>query len=359
MPDSRSQGRADHVLAYYGALQQACDRAEAAVDGWIEHHLRIAGRCVRLRFAGQGLVTTVVPALAHLAYTSPSGCDLSVCLWESRSTGISPPTSPWPSSACTRRGEIQGAASDRIRVSFDVGSGVLSLYDRALRRAVVWCRDPDCVPASYAAAPLRTVLHWWAHDLGGQLAHAAAVGADAGAVLLTGRSGSGKSTSTLSCLDAGLGYLGDDYVLLTLDGGPRVHSLYNSAKANVDYLRRALPHWSGRVDAVAQDEQKAVMFLHRHVPDQLRSSLAIRAIVLPRVAQAARTALRRVSQAECFRALAPTTLNQLPHGQASTSANLAAVAKALPAYALDLGRDIPAIPRLLETLLQDARPMAA
>ena len=62
-------------------------------------------------------------------------------------------------------------------------------------------------------------------DKGYQLVHAAAVGSEAGAVLISGKGGLGKSTTALSCLGKGLTYVGDSHVVVQLDPFPRVHSL--------------------------------------------------------------------------------------------------------------------------------------
>ena len=70
------------------------------------------------------------------------------------------------------------------------------------------------------------------------MVHAAAVGDESGGVLLVGRGGSGKSTTALSCLGTQVGYLADDYCLVEMVEGPRVHSLYTSGKANRGSIAR-------------------------------------------------------------------------------------------------------------------------
>ena len=55
-----------------------------------------------------------------------------------------------------------------------------------------------------------------------QVVHAASVGTKDGAVLIVGKGGSGKSTSALACLNAGMYYLGDDYTLISNDSNPQV-----------------------------------------------------------------------------------------------------------------------------------------
>ena len=80
---------------------------------------------------------------------------------------------------------------------------------------------------------------------GRQLVHAAAVGTDEGALLITGRGGVGKSTTALACLEAGMQFLGDDYVVVGLDPEPQVYRLYGSAKltSNSSSAFRTWPDW--------------------------------------------------------------------------------------------------------------------
>ena len=130
-------------------------------------------------------------------------------------------------------------------------------------------------------------------------------------MLVAGPSGSGKSTTTLACLEAGLGYLGDDYVLLDVDE-PSVHSLYSTAKLEPDNLHR-FPELAPLVaNPDRLDSQKAMLFLHEHRPEQLVLHAPVGAILLPRIAHTSRTTLAPAPASAAMSALAPTTLFQLP-----------------------------------------------
>ena len=85
--------------------------------------------------------------------------------------------------------------------------------------------------------------------------------------LITGSGGAGKSTTALLCLQAGLAYLGDDYVVIALDPVPTAYSLYCTAKLNDDQaakfpglLRFTEPRKSGR--RVGAEPEKTVLRLH-------------------------------------------------------------------------------------------------
>src|SRR5262249_58368179 len=100
-----------------------------------------------------------------------------------------------------------GEESADILSALDVGTGL----------AVCWLDDARRVPYYQTGAPLKTILGWWFDRPDRQLLHAGAVGAGEAGVLLAGAGGAGKSTTALLCVDAGLRYAGDDYVLVATE----------------------------------------------------------------------------------------------------------------------------------------------
>jgi hypothetical protein len=95
------------------------------------------------------------------------------------------------------------------------------------------------------------------------------------------------------------------------------------------------------------------MFLHEHAPDRLLLEAPLRAIVIPRVVDAAASSLHRVAPMAALKALAPTTMFQLPGSAGEAMVLLARLVKTLPCYRLDAGSEIAASPKLLRELLAD------
>jgi hypothetical protein len=85
------------------------------------------------------------------------------------------------------------------------------------------------LPDWHDRSPFRSFISLWADDNRLALLHGATVARSGEAVVLAGVSGSGKSTTALACLDAGLDFLGDDACLVD-PGERRVYSLYGRAK---------------------------------------------------------------------------------------------------------------------------------
>ena len=339
------------LLDFFDAMSAAHAQA-AVVAGAHERHFRIAGKQVCLRFAGPRLATRLTPALDHLA-TAAGGSGLTVLLWDSASSGVPPARPPWQIDAYTPRGDLRGHAMRRMRAAFSLGTCTLSMLDLERGLGLYWMHDARDLPSWEQAAPLRTLLSWWAAADGAQLAHAAAVGIGDHAVLLVGRGGSGKSTTALACLDRGLRYAGDDYVLLRADHGapPSVYSLYRTGKLRPQDLALRLPALRPR-RLTASDYDKAVLLLGDDHGDLLTDRLAIRAIAIPKVCPTG-TALRPASAVEVLKALAPTTLFQLPGAGREALQMMGALVQSVPGYVLEVGPDLDEVVGAIRHLLAD------
>lgn len=326
-----------------------------------EQFYEIAGEVVRLRFAGDSLVAPLTRAIAHLETSPYERPALSVDLWDSASTGIDISSliefvieMVWrvPFDALSARQEVRGLHSDRVHTTYELGSRVLTMFDTQEREAVYWVRDAADLPYYERGAPLRTLLNWWLAQRGLHCVHAGAVGTEHGAVLLTGKGGSGKSTTALACLDSELRYAADDYCMISTGRDPHVHSLYNTGKLNgASDLERQPRFAPWVVNPERMGDEKLLIFLHEHVPDRLLVSAPLRAIVLPQVTERTTPTLEPVSAGVALRALAPTTMFQLPGAAGKAMLTMASLVKSLPCYRLQLGTDIAAGPAHLAELL--------
>jgi hypothetical protein len=232
---------------------------------------------------------------------------------------------PWGSGADVRR----WSGDDALRF-IQSGEDWLDALDAPRAIGHVWLRSLDRAP-HVRVAPLSPILAAWLPSRGAMHAHAGAVGHDDGCVLLAAPSGQGKSTAALACVDAGLGYLGDDTCLLAPAPSPTAYSLY-----------RLVQSVSGRGAA------KEV----RHVPAEalvLEAPLRAIAIVEPTGRAATRTAA--ASPAEAVAAIAPSSMLRLPAPHAAVLRGLARVAASVPCRRLRAGTDAAGIAAAVRTLL--------
>jgi hypothetical protein len=345
-----SRGDTQTPLEFFAQAEDAYGRAAAVGGGEVEQWLSLAGATLHLRLAGPALLP-LLRALAHLQAPATTGAPaLTVRLWDSRTTGIDPPARPWAFEDYGGRGEVRGFGDDRIRIGFLMPHNTLSLYDRERERAVYRIASDRSIPDHEVGAPLRSILHWWASARGLQMAHAGAVGAGDAGVLLVGRGGSGKSTTALACLAAGLRYVADDYCLLGSETDPTVYSLYSSGKLHPHDVARLpfLRGHDGNRDRLPSE--KAVFFLAERFAARLAERLAVRAIVIPHVTAADVPRLVRVSPAAGLAALAPSTIFQLPYAGGDVLATLGRLCKQVPCYRLELGRDLERVPEVIARL---------
>jgi hypothetical protein len=310
----------------------------------------VGGTLVRLHFAGAAMQSVFFPALAHLTSIAGHGPRLDVCVWDTASTGVAMPPPEWPLDAYVDRGEIR-VFQDDIRAAFSVDGPTLELWDRTTGRAIVWAADRARVPSYDWAAPARRLFSWWLAYCGLQMIHAGAVGTADGCVLIAGKGGSGKSNTALACLENGLAYLADDYCALEPGDVPVAHSLYGTGKVHADDLDR-LTFLAGKVgNADRLPREKALVFLEHHFKTQLTSKAVIKAIVLPRVDQSVQTSIAPASSAEAVRAIAVSTIAQLPYAGGEVLRAVADLVRRVPSFRLHIGHDarhrVPAVMRSL------------
>jgi hypothetical protein len=328
------------------AFQQASSRR------LIEHRYQIGGKSVLMRFAGPAIAKLFSPAIEHLSDQSRAEPDLTVHIFDDRSTGVRMPPAPWAPECHGQRGLIQGYNDDRFFTTYEVGIDILQMFDAEQNSAIYWVRDYEWIPYWENSFPMRSILHWRLQNEPMQAIHAGAVGTSSGGVLIAGKSGSGKSTTTLACLTSDLLFAGDDYVLADLTAEPYVHSLYSTAKLVPDNCDR-FPQLRPLVSNPDKlHEQKALIYLREHFPANVVRGFPLRAILLPRVTGQRNTRLVKAGAMDAFRSIAPTTLLHLTRATDEAARKISTLSRALPVYWLEAGTDLPQIPRVIREFLR-------
>jgi hypothetical protein len=321
------------TAALFGAAVEVC--------GSHDRSYQIAGRHVLVRAAGAELVARTDPALAgpsarQVDATIPP--DLVVEMWDSAMSGVPIGQAPWHPDDLRPLGLVRTYCDERFLSAVDVHTASLSLFDRATSRARFWLEDARRMAYWQSASPLRLILSWWAAIRGMQLTHAAAVAGPTGAVLLVGGAGAGKSTTSLTCLLAGMEFLGDDYCLVTPGSPPVVHGVYTTAKLQPNGLER-LPELRRVVRNTNRlHREKAILDLAGVYGDRLGASAPLRAIVVPRLT--GRLHIERATPGTVVRAMAPSTVFGLFGATARTMPVLAGLAEDVPGYVLELSDDV-------------------
>jgi len=353
-------GTSEERSAAYDRACAACEEALAArPDITSEHFFSFGGRRVRMRVVGRELADRLTRPFAHLRSSDRAGdapISLSIDVWDEREAhvpyppeeDVDPTEIRWPAG----QGLLAVSAGTRF-VRYDCTAWVTWL-DRAERRMIGWRANADRLAMHERTRPLPFLLPVWYADQGVHIIHAGLVARDGRGVLLCGANGAGKSTTSLACLCGGLEFLSDDHVGIEQTGNGSFigHSIFASTRLEPDHLQRfpmLVPH---AIMSQEWFETKSLILTAEVAPRSVTRSASIRAIALPTIVDAPSSRIEPVSRAEALRALAPSSMMQMPFG--ATHDRFRALAKlvaSVPAYRLELGRDIGAIaPRVAELI---------
>ena len=221
-------------------------------------------------------------------------------------------------------------------LAHDPDRGFWQAFDRSSGRGLQFMRSPTGYPPWEPGSPLRNFLHWQLMGARRGLIHAGTLAVGGRGVLLAGPGGSGKSGTVLAGLLHGLATVGDDYVLADLRDGLSLRPIFRTLKQDPAgaarlglRLRPRAPNWQGKLQLTV-DEVAPAALVQQIVPV---------ALLCPRVAHAPRTTFRPLDAKSAFQALAPSGVSQIPGDRAASFALSAAVTRALPCHAVDLGTD--------------------
>jgi hypothetical protein len=316
----------------------------------------LAGRTIAITFASGRLEERMTRSLQHLRVPEDAARpDLRLHVWESARHDLPPPPVP----ELARSGDDEEAlyhfGDDDVEGVYQRGPRALSVIDRRSAHAWYWIADEDDVSYIEAAKPFRLVLNWWLGERDLQIVHGGAIADEGRGALLVGKSGSGKSTTTLAALADGFDYAGDDYVVAGATPEPWVHALYAVGKLEESHAER-LPTLTAAVDSVEWTPgEKKVLFVDEAFPGRVpRDGFRLSAIVVPHIGDTLQSSHRPASRIAALGALAPSTLFELP-GQARVSlARMTRLVSRVPVYQLECGRDVSTIPDALRRLLAEA-----
>jgi hypothetical protein len=257
------------VEASFAAFDDACREAAA------EDHLTLAGRTARVRYAAPRLRARFRPALLHLlADAGPTADpDLTICCWDGSATAAALPAPPWRRVDFLGDSRIRGHIAGPVVATYDADGRLFQLYERRAGRALFHVADGRDLPHWHDRSPFRPLVGLWADEQRLALLHGATVAEHGAAVVLAGRSGTGKSTAALCCLLGGMDFLGDDACLVDAQPGT-VSSVYGRAKLEPDAVRRL-----GSLDGLASSSIDATGASVLS-PAEVARSASIRAVLL-------------------------------------------------------------------------------
>lgn len=236
------------------------------------------------------------------------------------------------------------------------GGAAISCVDWDQNTAYWIVRDPRCLSYIDRAAPLTHLLALWFARHGKILTHAACVGLNGEGVLIVGKGGAGKSTTSLLCMNDGFEFVSDDHCLVSTAPIATAHSLYGSAKICEDGFDgleglKAVPQLTGRPTG-----EKVILLLNRSRDTQLTTHLRLRAIFRAQITNNERTSrLRPMSQADAFKVLAASCALHVPSERKNAIHHFSQLSRQVPAYTLELGSELERVPEVVRDYLVEAK----
>tara|TARA_A100001391_G_scaffold29931_1_gene16049 strand:+ start:2624 stop:3739 length:1116 start_codon:yes stop_codon:yes gene_type:complete len=262
-----------------------------------------------------------------------------------------PAPPPWGEAVFHPRQLEQLLVDSPFRATYFHDCRLWQIYDRNQNFGLQWMQNSTDFPAWERGAPLRVFLHWAYQAQGYRLIHAGTLGKHDCGILIVGKGGSGKSGTVIGGIANGLKSVGDDYVLIRPSGErPTAFPLFTTLKQDRSGLERlGLERLAGTHPCNWQNKHEFES--HEIAGDQLARSLPIGAVVLPRIAHARHSSIRKLSQSRAMLALAPTGLFQLPGERDSGVRFFSDLIRQLPCFELILGNDPAEVSHTLERLI--------
>lgn len=342
----------ERVFALVEAAFDSATTSEPAVE--LAHAL--AGRPIRMRIAGRDLARAIALPFAHLSGSGRSPApDLTIALWDEAASGVAGPRDAVH--AILPSGDATAASMDGRWVVYRRG-GAVTCLDRRRRRIVGWVEGAGRLSLLDRGRPLYAPLLLWLRDQRVDAVHAGLVASEGRGILVAGESGSGKTTTVLHCLLAGLDFVSDDYVGLETrtDHTYVGHGLHSSTHIHPADLWRFPPLARHALHGRSPDEDKVLIRLSEVCPERLLPAVRIDLVVLPRVTGLTTLEVRPASKSQALLRLAPSSLWMVRHAPGAGLPSLAGLVERVPCYWLDLGGDARAIAARLGELLQKVCP---
>lgn len=328
---------------------QLLDEVWDSFSSQISHFYQIGPLVLELNFASATLADKLSKAFDHLKVSKSSHSDLIIRLWDTKEDDRPLPPLNWDLIHCLG---YRGAYATPLYLHYFEEIEALSVLHVEAGRGYYIVRDGEALPWWASGSPLQVILHAWLRERGMQLTHAAAIANDQCGVLLTGKGGSGKSTTTLSCLREGLFYLSEDYCIIAPEDSPTVFSVYQSAKWQ-RHTRKLFPEYDFGIQNPGQAErEKALLYYGDLFPNQLKKEAPIRATISLTVGENALPILVRQGSSEASRDLMLSTLRQLPFHQKPTMQILHSLIQRVEHFHLSLGSDLKANVAAIRDILQ-------
>lgn len=320
------------------------DNIELASEAWSQfggteryYHIGPVSLCVR--HIGDTLINTITPAIRHAMVNRLNTIHGIVYTLDASALKLQKPPETWPFATDTYEGHqrIHWDQESGLALNSDESRGIWQLFNLKTGQGLYWVTNEQTLPSWELGSPLRIFLHWLAMRHGYQLIHAAGLEWNGCGVLLTGRGGSGKSTTTAAAVNAGWRTIGDDFVLLTDDSRPTACCIYDTIKLTRQSLNRISVMAGKVVNIPVSADDKARVHIADNYKYQLVNEIPVNMLFVLQITNTMQTSIMPVSKAAMMNALAPTTMFMLKMGMKESFTRMSTLVNRIPCYVIKMG----------------------
>jgi hypothetical protein len=293
---------------------------------------------LRIETWGELLSSVALDPLRHSMTVSTAPADLSLYMLDGKETGIEPAVLKglW-------RGD--GDRDDdgrRLVITVNDEQQTRTLVDIERRLIAVWFGDASAAPEWLVYDQIRNALHVISRERGFGLFHAAALRYAGVGCLLTGKSGSGKSTMTAAAVTHGFETAGDDFVLVETGPRPRVHAIFDTIKLGEKGLAEFPQVHPFIRNPSRRAEDKAILHVYDIARERIVTGFPLHAVLHARLTGEAQSRIVASTTAAAYLALTPSTMFLLRAQSREVGEKCAALLATLPPFAFEIGTDLHA-----------------
>ncbi len=232
---------------------------------------------------------------------------------------------------------------------FESSFNRFTFFDKKQHICLHWVENVNTIHKGLFSIPYIHVFSRWLSREKYVFIHSAGIGHQTGGILLPSKGGSGKTTTTLSCIGSGLKTIGDDFILLNYHTF-EAFNLYSVAQfeRNHAIIENRLKHCIAPYNS--HTDEKYQVYMAEHLPDFLIKSFQVKAIVIPNFTGETNTMIQPADAGKILLGIAPSTMFALKTPMSYLSV-LGNVSRQLPAYQINTGTKLSAISESLQQLL--------
>lgn len=319
------------------------ENIESAQDAWqllggTEQFYRFGPISICVRHIGNTLINTVTPAIRHALAGNLYTTDGMIYALDAGALDMEKPPAIWPFATDTHQGHqrIHWDQVSGLALNSDESRGIWQLFNLDTKKGLYWVTNEQTLPSWETGSPLRIFLHWLALQEGYQLIHAAGLEWKSRGILLTGRGGSGKSTTTAAAVIAGWNVIGDDFVLLDSKQNPMANCIYDTIKLTQQSLDKITAMTGKAVNIPSVPDDKSRVHLLDNYKEQLIKEISINMLFVLQISNTSLTCILPVSRASMMNALAPTTMFMLKMGMKESFSRMTALVNQVPCYVVKM-----------------------